>query len=226
MSRRLSRNGVALCLTLAVAVLGLPARAQKPKDLLWTHAFDLSVRKNGEAEFTKDTQKFGIEVFKDTNTGLGVYISQVGCIALAPGFQNVPTPIPKSQGATWFTGLDIPCRKAGESDFTKDTKVHSMEVYLDPNTNDWVYATEKGLIAVTAAKGPAKAAAGAKAPRWLHSVDLRVRKGGNPEWKDAVKYGIEVYHDLNNGNLIYICETGSVAVLPGGDDVKPAPEGK
>jgi hypothetical protein len=33
--------------------------------------------------------------------------------------------------------------------------------------------------------------------------------------KDTKKYGIEVYKDENNGNLIYISETGSIAVVPG-----------
>jgi hypothetical protein len=55
----------------------------------------------------------------------------------------------------------------------------------------------------------------AKAPVWLHGLDLKARKGGELEFKDARKYGVEVFKDENNGNLVYISETGSIAVIPG-----------
>ena len=58
----------------------------------------------------------------------------------------------------------------------------------------------------------------AKSPKWLHGLDLRVRKAGHPNFDDSpktLKYGIEVFRDENNGNLIYISENGSIAVVPG-----------
>lgn len=54
-----------------------------------------------------------------------------------------------------------------------------------------------------------------KKPYWLHGIDLKVRKAGESEWKDAKGYGIEVFRDENNGNLVYISETGSISVVPG-----------
>jgi hypothetical protein len=55
-----------------------------------------------------------------------------------------------------------------------------------------------------------------KAPSWLHGMNLRARNSKEDDFnKDTKKYGIEVYKDENNGNLIYISETGSIAVLPG-----------
>jgi len=55
-----------------------------------------------------------------------------------------------------------------------------------------------------------------KAPDWKHGMELRVRKAGEPDFnKDTKKYGLEVFRDENNGNLIYISETGSIAVVPG-----------
>jgi hypothetical protein len=48
-----------------------------------------------------------------------------------------------------------------------------------------------------------------KNPKWMHGVDLNVRPG-----EKSRKYGIEVYRDEHNGNLIYISETGSIAVVP------------
>ncbi len=54
-----------------------------------------------------------------------------------------------------------------------------------------------------------------KAPDWKHGMELRVRKAGEPDFnKDTKKIGIEVFRDENNGNLIYITETGSIAVVP------------
>ena len=54
-----------------------------------------------------------------------------------------------------------------------------------------------------------------KDPKWSHGMELRVRKTGETEFKDAKKHSIEVFRDQNNGNLIYISETGSISVVPG-----------
>src|SRR5213594_3627777 len=118
--------GLAVGLLAVFVSLYVPsASAQQPKQPKWTHAFDLAVRKFGEAEFTAQTQKFGVEVFKDINTGYGVYISQVGSLCAAPGFENITGAIKASKGPEWAAGLDLPSRKAGEAEFTKDTKVWS-----------------------------------------------------------------------------------------------------
>jgi hypothetical protein len=200
-------------LTVSLAIVpidSLPAQ-QKPKELQWTHAFDLSCRPYGKANFEKDTPKFGVEAFRDNNNGLGLYISQAGSIAVAGGFQELKIPL-TSKGPDWTTGLDLPARDAGVKEFRKDTKVHSMEIFRDPNTANWLFITEKGNLAATAAKRPA--AGGNHAPKWIHSVDLRVRKAGLPDWNVALKYGIEVYRDANSGNLVYICQTGQIAIVP------------
>jgi hypothetical protein len=56
----------------------------------------------------------------------------------------------------------------------------------------------------------------AKNPVWSHSMDLRVRKAGELDFTPQTKkWGIEVFRDGNNGNLIYISETGSISVVPG-----------
>ena len=203
------------CLLTLACWLGLFAvdltAQQKPKELQWTHAFDLSCRPFGKANFDKDTPKFGVEAFRDSNNGLGLYLSQAGSIAVGGGFQDLKVPL-TSKGPDWITGLDLPARAAGVKEFTKETKTHSMEIFRDPNTSNWLFITEKGNLATSAARRPA--AGGANAPKWVHSVDLLVRRGGNREWKDALKYGIEVYRDANSGNLVYICQTGQIAILP------------
>jgi hypothetical protein len=205
---------------------GSPAWAQKPKDPLWTHAFDLKCRKYGEADFSDKTQKFAFEVFKDTNTGYGVYISQIGSIAAAAGFDGIQRAIKDSKSPVFVGGLDLPSRKAGEQEFTKSTRVYSLEVFRDANAGNWVYVTEQGKIAVTPAKSADPPSGALKPPKWLHSVDLSSRKAGNPLWKDAHKFGVEVYRDDNTANLIYICDTGAFAVLPDAGAATPSAVGK
>jgi hypothetical protein len=64
----------------------LPAWAQggkaKDPDSLW--GMSLKVRKDDEKDFTKDTLKFGVEVYKDANNGNLIYITQTGGIAVVP----------------------------------------------------------------------------------------------------------------------------------------------
>jgi hypothetical protein len=54
-----------------------------------------------------------------------------------------------------------------------------------------------------------------RAPNWKYGLSTRVRKGQEADFTaETRKFGIEVYRDENNGNLIYISETGSIAVVP------------
>jgi hypothetical protein len=50
---------------------------------------------------------------------------------------------------------------------------------------------------------------------WKYDFDLKARQGGNGDWDKARKFGVEVYVDDNTNNLIYLSETGSIAVVPG-----------
>jgi hypothetical protein len=194
---------------------------KKLKELQWSHAFDLACRKFDEKDITKDTKRWGVEAFRDSNSGLGLYIAQTGSIAVGPNFAGLTLPLKASLGPKWFTGLDLPARKAGEKEFMKTTKVHSMEVFRDPNADNWLFITEQGHIAATT--GKLFPGAAGRTPKWIHSVDLSARKGGVKEWKDAAKFGIEVYRDGNTGNLIYITEHGHIAIIP---ETKEIPEGQ
>jgi hypothetical protein len=53
-----------------------------------------------------------------------------------------------------------------------------------------------------------------KNPTWLHGMNIKARNSSETSFDKARTYGIEVFKDENNGNLIYISETGSIAVLP------------
>ena len=55
-----------------------------------------------------------------------------------------------------------------------------------------------------------------KGPNWQHGLNLKCRKSDEENFSDKTKkWGIEVFKDENNGNLIYISEAGSIAVIPG-----------
>ncbi len=61
----------------------------------------------------------------------------------------------------------------------------------------------------------AQDAAEVKDPKWLYGQDLQVRKAGEANFTEKTqKFGLEVFVDQNNGNLIYISQTGSIAVVP------------
>ncbi len=174
---------------------------------------DLSVRKAGEAQFTKATKRHGVEVFRDENTGNLVYICDSGSIAVVPGGAAATGPAPgdKAKEPTWTHGMELWVRKAGERDFNKDTKKYGVEVFRDENNGNLVYISETGSIAVvTGVKTE-----GVKAPEWKYGFEVSARNAGEGEFSDKTKrYNVEVFQDINNGNAIYISETGSLSVLP------------
>src|SRR5712691_3800257 len=83
----------------ALTVGGAGGQEKKLKELQWSHAFDLACRKNDEKDITKDTKRWGVEAFRDKNTGdgIGLYIAQDGCIAIAPNFAGLTVPIEPSK---------------------------------------------------------------------------------------------------------------------------------
>jgi len=219
-----------LCLIAAGLAAGdLPvAGAQGPKQPQWTHAFDLKARKNNEPTFTDKTHAFGVEVFRDDNNAIGVYLMESGSLAVVPNFKDVQAPLVNSQKPVWMHGLDLKVRKAGEQEFTGKTQVVSLEVFRDPNTDTWIYLTEKGALAVVpGARSAQVPTPSPKAPQWVHGLDLKCRHAGEKEFtKDTRLYSIEVFRDENNGNLIYVAETGAIAVVPGPAARATTPENK
>ena len=218
MSKRLLLGSVTVgCCLFAWLTLVPALHAQESKEPDWQYGLEFRVRKAGEADFGKDTKHFGAEVFLDRNANFAVYITELGALATAPaatlsgtdGSTNTLKP-PK-----WLHALELPVRKAGEVDFTKKTTRFGIEVFKDVNTGNLVYMSEKGDIAVLPGATITTAAV-TKDPKRLHGLELKVRKGGEADWVAARRYGIEVFKDKNANTLVYICETGSIAVVPSG----------
>jgi hypothetical protein len=222
-------NGVYILETGVLSVVrgfaNVPAPIKDSKSPEWMHGLDLKVRKANEPEFTDKTQVFGIEIFRDENTGNWIYITEKGYVAVAPGDKGARAPTPSPKAPVWVHGLDLKVRKAGEKGFDNNTKVYSVEVFRDENTGLLMYVSEVGAIAVVPGEGPS-AGAKSKAPEWMHGLDLKCRRGGEREFeaKSTKTFGMEVFRDENTGNWLYICETGTLAVLPGNKTAKaPTP---
>jgi hypothetical protein len=202
--------------------LGSSGKSQDVTDVkapLLYHAVEVKVRPVGENDFGK-AKKFSTEVFLDQNTDNLVYISEACSVATTPaGSVKAPQ---KVENPTWFHGLELKVRKAGEKEFNKDTKQISLEAYKDENTGQLFYCTDEGKIAIvptSATKAPAKV----EPPTWYHAFEVKVRKADEKQFtKDTRAFGVEVYKDDNAGTLVYVCESGSIAVVPAGGLGKPA----
>jgi hypothetical protein len=220
-------TGVKILLALGLASVvaaPMPAQPPKPKQPEWSHAFDLKCRSSKQPKFDKDTKAFGVEVFRDENNGHGIYITETGVVA---GVATLDKITGKSAPPAWLHGLDLKVRPAGEDSFDK-AKVFGLEVFRDKNNGNWLYITETGAISTAPGTGAIKETEAPKAPKWVHGLDLKVRKGGVKEWgKDTKVWSIEVFRDENNGNLIYICESGMIAIVPGFEGAEaPTPKAK
>jgi hypothetical protein len=202
--------GAGLCCALA-AVTPFSVKGQdKGKEPDWKHGMELRVRKAGEPDFTKDTQKYGVEAFKDETTNSLVYITQTVHIALAPagtGGESMKAP-------EWKHAMEVRVRKAGDVKWD-NAKKFGIEVFRDENNGNLVYICDTGSVSVVpggASAPPEKS----KAPEWKHGMELSVRKAGEKDFnKETKKVGIEVFSDENTGNLVYVSETGSIAVVTG-----------
>src|ERR1051326_3852069 len=188
------------------------AETKKP---IWLHGLKVAARKASEADFTKDTKRYGIEVFKDENTGLLVYICETGSIAaIKPA--GAATPPAQVKDPKWSHGLVLKCRKGGQDNFDENTPKFGVEVYIDDNNGNLVYITDEGNIAVT--PPPASAPTKDKTPKWLYGVEFRVRKADENEFtKSTFNCGGEIFKDDNTGNIVYVTEKGSLSVTTTGN---------
>jgi hypothetical protein len=199
-----------------VAAKSVAAEAPPVKAPEWSHGMELRARKAGEKEFTKDTKKYGIEVFVDENNGDFIYLCETGAMDAVAGKVGAAKAGKDVKAPDWKNAMELRVRKAGEPDFNDKTKKIGVEVFLDPNNGNIVYVSETGSIAVLPAK-LAKMDESKKVPDWKHGMELAARKAGEKEFsKDTKRYGVEVFHDAFAGAVLYVSETGAIAAVPVG----------
>jgi len=187
----------------------LPTAMSTDKGPKKHHALEAKVRGPEEQNFEK-AKKLGIEVFKDENTGGLIYITETGSLATAPAPAKAPDK-DKVLSPKALYGLVLRVRAAKEADFSDNTKKFGIDVFEDPNSNALFFLSESGDIA-TAPK-PAMLT-GTRGVTWKSAMSLPVRKAGEKSLDKADRFGIEVFQDNQTGDLVYISETGSIAVLP------------
>lgn len=198
------------CETAAIAFAPITGALVTDRGPKWHHALEPKVRGPEQTGF-ENARKFGMEIFKDENTGGLIYIvAETGSIATAAAPASAPDP-KKILPPNPKYGLVLRVRGANELDFTDKTKKIGIEVFEDPNANVLFYISEEGYVAT--APNPGKLP-DVKGVTWKGAMALKARKGGVKEFEAAKKYGIEVFQDNRTGNLIFICETGAIAVLP------------
>lgn len=193
---------------MAIAPTGAATTGKDPQ---FQYGLTLRVRKPGQAVFGPEAKAVGLEAYKDNNTGGMVYITEGGMLAAAtavpdkaPDTKDVKKPKP-------LHGLEADVRKADEANFTPKTQKIGIEVFQDQNTGTLLYISEAGSIAAVPPPGELKKD---QKFSWMHAMSLKARPGKEQDFAKARKYGVEVYLDRHTGYLVYVCETGAIAVLP------------
>lgn len=191
-----------------IAFAAVPGNLVTDKGPKWHHGLEPKVR-NADQDTFENAKKFGLEVFKDENTGGLIYISETGAIATAAAPAMAPDP-KKVVPPKPVYGLTLRVRAADEPEFSEKTKKYGVEVFEDPNANALFYLSESGSIAVmpNASRQDDK-----KGVAWKGAMNLPARKAGEKEFAKAKKYGVEVFEDNRTGNHIFISETGAIAVM-------------
>jgi len=212
MTRRALVSQLALTLLL-FAFASADAQDDKDKTKAPTNKYGLTLkyRKFDQDEFKKD-QKYALECFQEEETGNGIYVAQTGALSVVPKalFKGGDG---KDKGPLSQHGFSIAVRPA---DSKAKTPSFGVDCFIDENNNNLVYVTETGAISIVPSKHAAATKGKPKGYSRTHGMNLRVRKAGDKDWdKPTTKtYGIDVFDDLNNGNVIYVSETGSTCVLP------------
>ena len=212
MSKRIYLPIVVFALAFAA---GSPGQDSKAKDPECKYGLDLRARKATEPEFTEATKKFGVEVFVDGHTGDALYLGETGSLA-AVSAKQFKAEAGKTKGPLWQHGLTLRARPGGEKGYDK-AKTFALEVHKDDNSGGLVYISENGVLATVPAKYVTATVfdkGKAKDPRLIHALNLKVRKAGESDWDKARRMGVEIFRDENNGNLVYLTETGHFAVVP------------
>ena len=137
----------------AVLPAGLAKMDESKKAPDWLYGLEMDARKAGEAAFSKETKRYGVEVYRDAFAGAVLYAGETGAVAVVPAsLSGAPETGAKVKAPESKRAMDLGCRKAGETEFTKATQRFGVEVYSDPNTGNTVYISETGAMSIVAAK--------------------------------------------------------------------------
>jgi hypothetical protein len=149
-----------------------------------------------------------------TRIAVGLAVVASGLVALAGGITPAAAQDKaKVSAPKHLYGHDLRVRPGGEREWMKAIKI-GVELFHDESTKAIIAISESGFISV--AKAPTGGAVGAdKTCKWLTAHDLNCRKAGETEFTQKTKkWGVELFHDRGTNQLLYACESGSIALAP------------
>ena len=201
-----------MCESGSVMLAEVPPGLVTEKGPKWHHALEPKVRAPEQTEFT-NAKKFGMEIFKDENTGGLIYITEVGAIAPASTTRSRPPTrkkIAPPKGAVRAGSAGVPWRGG--------KRFHRQDQAGEPGSVRRPERQRAVLSHGSRIRGNRSVHREVRSQREERDLEERawpsaLRKSGE-KFDDAKKFGIEVFEDNRTGNLIFVSETGSIAVLP------------
>lgn len=193
-----------VALTSAGGLAVAPAGTAAGSRVQWLFAHDLKFERGGKPA------QMGVEAFRETSSNSALYATQTGLVALA----DAPGKPAADGDAEFRHSLALQVRAATEDRFGSGSKRVAVECFRDERTGAAIYTSDAGFAVLSK---PSQPAAGAvQAPVALYGLSVRVRKPATAPATGVVTavLGVEVYSDPNTGGLLYVSETGSLAVAP------------
>jgi hypothetical protein len=184
----------------AVAVVAAPKEAppKKAPETRWLYRMKLKVRPPGEFDFTFDTLKYNVEVYREADSGRLIYFAHNGNLAVSAPGKEVKAK--EAKEPNWSHAFELRVRPPDQRDFNRDTPQFSLEVYDDENSETTLYVTNKFALAVVPG---------------IKAFDMGKAKAA--EWQRGLvgdKWSGEVFLDPNLDQLMFITSAGGFAVLP------------
>jgi hypothetical protein len=194
--------------TKSIALADAPGSLATDKEAILFHGLTLPVRSADKTDWSGAT-KYGVEAFRDGNTGGLIYTTHTGQLtATFGGPAEAPKTVSKPKS---LYGLTLRVRPFAEVNFgAAGTKSLAAEVYQDPNAGGLLFVSETGAVA--AVPTPDNLQKGKKT-KWTHASQVLVRPGGEKDFAKAMKFGVESYVDENTGYRVYASDSGGLAVV-------------
>jgi hypothetical protein len=123
--------------------------------------------------------------------------------------------------------LELPVGKAVPKDGKTETRTFFADALLDQKAGRLFYVAQETATLAVAPVGKEAIGKSDKPAKALYRFVLKIREWDEKEFGDKTRQiAIEVFRDENTGNLVYVSETGAVAVVaaPKEAPAKKAPE--
>ncbi len=130
--------------------------------------------------------------------------SVIGLMAVLCGQTATSQPV-------WLNAYEVKVRAAGQKEFAGAGRI-GVEFFRDPLAGAVLAVSDKGQLAVVPA-GPAADAGAEKSVGWLFAHDLKARTPDEEQFSPKTKaFGVEAFKDQLTGKLLFLSQTGGLAL--------------